>query len=76
MRQFLFEILSLSKNVTRLFCRTHSGEGGGGGELSTELVELLTKNSANFCNLKNSVSLRVMIIAELYLRRTPELFFN
>ena len=48
----------------------------GGPELSTELVDLPTKNSANFRNFKNPVSLRVMIFAELYLRRTLELFFN
>ena len=47
-----------------------------GPEFSTELVELLTKNSANFCYLRNPVSLRVMRFAELYLRRTLELFSN
>ena len=48
----------------------------GGPELSTELMELPTKNSANFCNFKNPVSLRIMIFAELYLRRTLQLFLN
>ena len=44
----------------------------GAPELSTELVELPLKNFANFCNSKNPVSLRVMIFAELHLRRTLE----
>ena len=57
------------------FVYSSSGRGGG-AELSTELMELPTKNSANFCNFKNPVYLRVMIFAELYLRRTLELFFN
>ena len=45
-------------------------------ELSAELLEFPTKYSANFCNFKKPVSFGVMIFAELYLRRTLELFFN
>ena len=50
--------------------------GGGGPELSTELLERLTRKSANFWNLQNDITLKFMIFAELYFRRTLELFFN
>ena len=48
----------------------------GGPELSTELLELQMKNAANFWHFKIPVSVRVIIFAELYVRRTLELSFN
>ena len=48
---------------------------GGGSELWTDLLELLTEHSAIFCKLQNSVTFRFMIFAELYSRRTLDLFF-
>ena len=75
---WVFEVLQfLGFWVYRILLREFFAELiRGGPELSSELVELPTKNTANFCNFKNHVSLRVMIFAELYLRRTLELFFS
>ena len=60
--------------VLDFFVELMRGGGGGGGRTINKLVDLLTKNSANWCNFKNPVPLRVMIFAELYLHRTLELF--
>ena len=43
-------ILSLSKNFTGLFCRTHP-KGRGGTELSTELLDLKKKSLQNFLGM-------------------------